>query len=187
MLEASIRETEGLCLPVNLVSLEAPTDEKKAQDQETLVDKDGFKKLTALCVSRIEAAAADGRLAKTADMASVLYRWKEWGGDDGPMQFVNVLVQTLDGTLAFLRAFLHRATSHGLGEFVAKERWYIPLKIIEDFVQWETIEALTKDISVESLSSAEDRRAIEAFVRAVHRRRKGKPDYGVGINIGDDD
>jgi hypothetical protein len=59
--------------------------------------------------------------------------------------------------------------------------------MIEDFVQWETIEALTKDTSVESLSSAEDRRAIEAFVRAVHRRRKGKPDYGVGINIGDDD
>jgi predicted KAP-like P-loop ATPase len=26
VLEASIRETEGLCLPVNLVSLEAPTD-----------------------------------------------------------------------------------------------------------------------------------------------------------------
>ena len=59
--------------------------------------------------------------------------------------------------------------------------------MIEDFVQWETIEALTKDISVESLSSAEDRRAIEALVRAVHRRRKEKPDYGVRINIGDDD
>jgi hypothetical protein len=72
-------------------------------------------------------------------------------------------------------------------DYVVREHWYIGLKTVEEFVPWETIEAVIQDISVESLPADDDRRAVEAFRRAAKRRRQEKSDYGVGSIVGLDD
>ena len=131
------------------------------------------------------AAVSSGRLVEFGDLASILYRWRDWGGDTGPKAFVQELVRTSTGAVRFLGAFTSRSTSHGMGDYVAREHWHISLGAIETFVSWETIEEITKDVSLESLPLDEDRRAIEAFRRAVERRRQGKQDFGQGLSIDD--
>ena len=60
---------------------------------DTLVDEEGLARLKDLCVSSIEAAASSGRLVQIGDLASILYRWKEWVGDTRPNAFVQELAR----------------------------------------------------------------------------------------------
>ena len=187
VLEAAIGATDGLSLPVDFVSLESSRQAEEKVPGNVLVDLEGVRALQTLCVRKIESAAASGRLATLPELPSILYRWKEWGGDANPSAYVRDFVKTPDGAILFLKAFLSRSMSHGMGDYVAREHWYIGLKSVEEFVSWEIIDAVLKGVSTESLVASDDRRAVDAFRRASKRRREGKPDYGAGYNVGRDD
>lgn len=64
--------------------------------------------------------------------------------------------------------------------------WGITLSAMEELVALDDVEGAIAGISTEGLA-AEDLKAVEAFRKAMSRRRKGKPDYGVGITRDDDD
>jgi predicted KAP-like P-loop ATPase len=187
VLEAAIGATDGISLPVDFVSLESSKQAEEKVPDNLLIDLEGVRVLQTLCVQKIESAAASGRLTTLPELPSILYRWKEWDGDVNPSAYARDLVKTPEGAILFLKGFLSRSMSHGMGDYVAREHWYIGLKSVEEFVPWEIIESVIQDVSIESLVAPDDRSAVEAFRRAAKRRRRGKPDYGAGYNVGRDD
>lgn len=186
VLESAVRTTDGISLPVDVVSREARKAGEADKRDRCLLEVEGIRALQDLCAAKIKAAAEAGRITNLAEFRSILYRWREWAGDSVPGEYVQALVGKPQGALAFLKAFLSRSTSHTQGDYVAREHWYIRLKEIEAFVAWEVIEETIKEVSVESLQS-DERRAVEAFLRAAERRRQGKPDFSVDYDDGEDD
>lgn len=186
ILRQALGDTDGLDLPVQFVALEERTDQKKGdQGEEVLVSDADQAVLKTTCLEKIQAAAADGKLAETPNLQMVLWRWKALGRPEEPRAYCERLVRTSEGAKRLARAFLQGSLSHGGGDHVGTEHWYVKLGDLEQFVDWETMERSLQGMEVASLS-AEDGRAVESFRKAVRRRRAGKPDPEI-FHSGDDE
>ncbi len=174
VLRTAIRDTGGLYLPVKLISVEDDREERGRDPAQRLVTDAALAELRQLCVGRIRAAAAEGRLSTHPLFNYLLYRWREWADVEEARAFSGELTQTPEGAIHFVTGFLQRGTSFGATDFVGRERWYIRLENLEDFVRWEAIEERLQTVQLDSLSDRE-RQAVEAFRLAVQRRRRGLP------------
>jgi hypothetical protein len=121
--------------------------------------------------------AEDGSLARTRQLASVLYRWKAWAGNEAPKQFCQSLVSTVDGALQLISAFTDRTVSQTVDDHVARAAWNLRLGNLEGFVDWTVVDATLCGVDPMNLSP-EQQRALKAFRSAVDRRLAGKPDVG---------
>lgn len=186
VLLACIRASQGISLPVYLVSLQSPHQSGEGERSRILTNQDDVADLQSLCLKKLQHAAASGQLARCSNLSLLLFRWREWGGENEPRAFVAQMTSTPSGAIKFLRAFLSRSTSYGTDDYVGKERWYIKLDHIEMFVPWESLEALIKDVPQASPDADEGHEAVRAFQEAVRRRREGKADIGTGDSDDDD-
>jgi predicted KAP-like P-loop ATPase len=186
ILREAIEATDGLSVPSRFVSLEEQAAQRQGKGREVLVTEAGLQELKTLCVRKIERAAEQGRVQENPDLGSILYRWRDWAGDGAPRASCQGITETREGALALVSAFLLRSTSHGFGDHVGREHWYIRLGDLELFVSWETVERSLEGVDLQLLGERE-RRAVETFRKAVERRREGKPDMDVGFHWDDDD
>ncbi len=186
ILREAIEATDGLSVPLRFVALEEQAAQKQGEGREVLVTDAGLQELKALCVQKIERAAEQGRLRGNPDLRSILYRWKDWAGEAAPRALCQKIATTREGALALVTGFLLRSTSHGFGDHVGREHWFIRLGDLELFIPWETVERSLEGVEVEALGQRE-RTAIETFRKAARRRRQGKPDMGDIRHWDDDD
>ena len=109
----AVTETEGLALPMHIVSLEL--ERQIEEPAERFLDSDVMEKLKALCVEKIRRAAADGTLIRSRHFISILYKWREWAEDsDQPKQFCEERTRTSEGVAELLERFLLQDRSHGI-------------------------------------------------------------------------
>lgn len=174
-LRRAIEETRGLSVPVQMVAIERQGAEREDESDRRLVTDDQLEELESTAASRIQEVAENGNLRNVQNLASVMYRWQEWADDDAPRRYCENLSQTPEGALILAKAFLHRSLSHGFGDYVSRERWYINIGEVEEFVSWERIDEQLEALDTESLNP-EEQRAVEAFQEAADRRRRGEPD-----------
>jgi predicted KAP-like P-loop ATPase len=186
VLRRAINDSEGLYLAVMLISLEDDRQEKRRDPSERLVNESALTDLQKACVDKIVVAAAEGHLSTHPRLAYLLYRWKEWGVADEARAFVETLTRTPDGALQFVTAMLQRSMSQSVTDYIGRERWYIRLGNIEDFVRWEVVEESLQGVNVDSLAERQ-RRAVGAFRTAVRRRRRGLPDADGLRHLPEDD
>ena len=158
--------SSGLRLPVKLASSEEGAREK---GREHLMDDSQLERLKALCVERISAAARDGTLLKQHGSLGLLYRWREWAGEEQPREWVRSLLETPDGVVQFLLAVTTPYSVNG------KRRWEVKLKYVEDFADVQRIEEVITDGIPRELEE-DEKRAIGEFQKALGRRRAGKAD-----------
>ena len=171
---AAVRETEGLALPVHVVSLEL--QRQAEQPAERFLDPAAMGALKELCVEKIRQAAADGTLIRSHDFMSLLYRWYEWtGNSDEPKRFCEERTNTPEGVAELLEQFLQQSRSHGMDDYVSRTHWHIRLSTIEPFVSIETLQEAVASIDRRVLS-VEQSRGVKAFEKAVRRRAEGKPE-----------
>ena len=175
VLRTAIRDTEGLYLPVHLVVLEADLAEKHRDAKERLLTDADLAGVKQICVAKIRAAAADGRLVPHRHLSDLLTAWRDWGSLEEARTFCAELSRTPEGAVHLVGVFLFRSTSHSVDDYVSQEYWYVPLKFLEEYAHWEEIETRLQTVVPESLTERE-RRAVSAFGVAVRRRREGKPD-----------
>jgi predicted KAP-like P-loop ATPase len=185
ILESAIKATEGLSLPVRFVTLEEPSPDRERADDRLLTDE-ALAAMKQLCVQKLSAAAASGKLAEANSLAMIVYRWREWAGPEGPAAFCRELVRTVKGAVRLTETFLHRSWSHTMGDYVGREHRYITLGELEIFVPWEQVNSALVGLDETTLAE-EQRAAVTAFRRAVQHRQEGKPDYGVGRGRDDDE
>lgn len=186
ILRTAVESTEGLSLPVQFVGLEEQSADPTRQGRERLLDDAALADLKSLCVRKVAAAAANGSLANVAQLLMILYRWSEWGGEEGPSAFCAKLASTPEGALRLVKTFLLRSTSHGMGDYVGRVHLFITLGELEKFADWEQIEHQLAGLSSDSLDER-DRRAVTVFETAVARRRRGKPDLDGFHSVDRDD
>lgn len=178
-LERAIRETSGLGMAVTYVGHESRQEARKNHPDSFAIRGATVSRFSELCVERIREAASNGTLHQQRNLAHILYRWRDWSTADEVRAWVNNLTVSLEGTLIFLKAFLACGASHTAGDKVARTHWYIKLSDTDNFADSSHIESMLKNVSLASLSER-DRRAVEAFRRAVTRKQDGKTEGAFG-------
>ncbi|MFQ5663793.1 MAG: P-loop NTPase fold protein [Terriglobia bacterium] len=172
-LKEAFTATPALYLPVFTTCLEDSKEQRQKGPDAQLVDEASLKELREICVDKIKRAADSGILNCHPQMGYILYRWREWASPEEPNAWVEKLVQSREGLLSFLTAFVYRSTSHGLHDYVVRTRWRINLKSLEVFVSINTIEKKVTQLQIENLGEKEQR-AVHALQKALKRRREGK-------------
>lgn len=105
-------------------------------------------------------------------MGVILYQWKEWSSNEEPKKWVTSLLESKEGFLAFLGAFVQPMRSHPIGSAVVRTAWHIRLSEIEPFVAIDILETKVKALEAGSLSEF-DQRTLHALKLAFERRRRG--------------
>lgn len=168
-LHEGIQSTTGVRLPVKLLAMEERRQDGSRSD--FLISEEQWELLKPLVLARIEAAARDGHLRRLRGLSYVLWRWKEWAGEDAVKKWVAAELKTGGDGLWVLRLFL--STSRSDGEKVTFTR-YMRLDWLSYFVDIDTAERLTRSYDIASLAQ-DDMRALRAFRQALKWREEGKP------------
>jgi predicted KAP-like P-loop ATPase len=173
VLRDAIDVTDGVNIPVAFISLIEPNPNEGGTKEE-FVPARMLQDLKTLCVQKIESALNAG--STPTDLLAILYRWREWAGPDEPAQYCQVLIQSDEGLLRFLRALTVCARSSSLTDYVLTQHWYIRRRDLEAFVAFDAVESRVNGLCEGVALSQEDERALKAFNEAAERRRAGLPD-----------
>lgn len=145
------------------------------QPEEKLTLKaEQLEKLEKIACEKIEIWSEDGRLNKHKELLSILYWWKQWGGQDKVEKFISDMIKTDDGLIDFITNFLKQAAiSSGWPDYVSKTSWYIDHKYVEEFVNIKEVEPrIRKIFSSAGYTEFEDQRklAIKTFIDSIDRK-----------------
>jgi len=173
VLRTAIQATIGMQLPLHIVSSERRREESRKT--EYLISEARLPEFQALCLAKLRASAESGDLREHADLAWLLYRWREWAGEEEPRAWVATVARDPDGAMVIARAFTQDVRSYGMGDRVATVRPTMKLSDIEVFIDPTVLEV---QLSRVPMSSWKGRDAIvaSAFARAMQRRKRGKSD-----------
>jgi len=151
-------------------SKDTPTPEGKRT-----VNAEQLKVLENIALDKIETWANDGRLKKHKKLVYILFRWREWGGGDRVNRFVENMIESDEGLIDFITAFLTRSTSQTMGDYVYKIHWKINIKDIEEFVEIKKIEPrIRKIVNSEKYTHLDERQkiALKTFIDIIDGKIK---------------
>jgi predicted KAP-like P-loop ATPase len=173
VLTNAITKTNGLFMAVDFVALigaprEGNTDNRILPEAELVA-------LRGTAVQKIESAAASGALAQHPKLALLLSLWRTWGKKEDVASYIETLTRTAVGTLQLLKSLVVRSVRHGMGDYIGTERYYMRRNDIETLISMDTLDARVRELPG-SFISYEDQRAVQAFQKAMERRRTGKAD-----------
>lgn len=175
ILKDAIKQTRGLYLPVMYTSLEEDKQGKPQGPDTFKAEGEDFASMKDSCLKHLANAARTGRLAQHPRMATLLHRWMAWGNPDDVRSWVKDLVSSPEGSIQFLVAFVSRASSQGMGDYLLRIHYSIHIKDIEKFIDPSDLENKIKGADQEKFS-VEQQKALEAFRQALKRKAEGKPE-----------
>jgi predicted KAP-like P-loop ATPase len=174
VLEQATIETTGLILPIQQVSLEEPEDERQDRSEGILREED-LPHFRDLCREKIEEAVREDKLLKNPHLLYILFRWKNWGGQEAARLWVGATIADPGKTIQLLQRFVQVASSRGLEDYTLRTHSFIDLRVIEEFVEIEVVKRAVEAVDIATLSEV-GVRAVRCFSRAIHRRAEGKSD-----------
>jgi len=139
------------------------------------VNAEQLKVLENIALNKIETWANDGRLKKHKKLAYILFRWKEWDGDDKVNEFVENMIKNDEGLIDFITAFLTKSTSQTMRDYVYRTHWRINLKSIEEFIKINKIESrIRKIINSDKYTHFDERQkiALQTFIDTIDGKIK---------------
>lgn len=173
ILKIAIKKTTAIYLPILMVSIERDRQERQKDPDAFILDEDDIKDLERICVEKIKEATKTEALKNHPKLAYILYRWREWADTEEAKKWVEDLVESPNGVLFLLTAFLQQSTSQGIRDYVPKIHWRISLSALENFISIGVLEQKVKEIDLTEIGEKEQR-AIQAFQKALKRRKEGK-------------
>ncbi len=139
------------------------TKERLSPEEERTVSAEQLTVLEQIVLEKIRAWAAAGKLDSHPEFAAALYSWKRLLPEDNDeiSVFVSELIESTEGLLVFVTAFLHQSTSHAMGDRVSRKNWRIDPKNIGDFTDTEGVIARLRDVKASvAFSELEERQQI---------------------------
>lgn len=164
-----IAQSHGVRLAVKLLAMEKRRPEEHTSDY--VPSEKAWGEIKLIVLQRIEAATKDGRLRGLAGLDYILWRWKEWAGQQPVRRWIKGQLKTPEDALWLLRTFL--LISRRSSDKVTYVR-YVRLDWLAEFVDIELVSKRTQGLEIPKLQ-LEDMRALRAFRKALEWRDAGKP------------
>ena len=164
--------SQGLSIVESI--LVADENRRKKGDPGILIPDSYFERLKGEFVKKLDKMSEDTthELITNDHLVSFLYRWKRWGNEEKVNFWIKTQIDSVDGCINLLKAFLSKSSSQTVGDHVVKLISYIRLESIEDFVDTNYIREKLNGVDETSLDS-KAKEAINAFKDALNRREKG--------------
>ena len=175
ILEGALSRSNGIVLPIQIVSLDERVRDREQKGHEFLVDESDLEKLKQICLVKMRAASKKEWFRAHAEVTRFLWRWSHWASYDEVRAWVAEHTKTADGAIWLLTVFLGETHSYGSDPRV---RYYIKLSIIERFAEVEHLERLVGGVNQSKLSMKESR-ALREFYTALQRRRLGQSEEDI--------
>jgi predicted KAP-like P-loop ATPase len=162
----------SLCMDMTRTELRDRNGPNKPDSYEFLVEEPEAALLKAICLDKVRFAAQGKMLKQNPKLKRILYDWWSLGTPQEVKDWVMSHVQDGQGALWLLCLLLGESHSWGGDHRIS---YGIQLDEIERFADLPTVIAYVAKIKV-SPQSKRETRALEAFNRALARRKAGRSD-----------
>lgn len=106
-----------------------PAEERLVSAQQQLDE------LEKLALEKIRYAAQRNALLKAPRLPSILYRWRDWAGEEEPKQWVQKAIEDEEGLVALLERFLQRTFVQSAADVVGRTGYRLDPQQIQPFVE----------------------------------------------------
>lgn len=132
----AFRETKALSVAAILVHLNDPADHKGKADFKPALDLPTVDAMKAIWLQLVRSRAADNNaLLSESDLASLLYRWKNYSGSiEEPRRWLQGAIGTDQAFTIMVSNLMSSGTSHVLGDRVGTVQYMFSRDTIETFV-----------------------------------------------------
>lgn len=151
------------------------TKETPTPEEKRTVNSEQLEILKKIVLNKIETWVEDGRLKTHKNLPSILFQWKEWGGREKVVNFVDNMVNNDEGLIDFITSFLTKSTSQSLGDYVYKTNWRISIKSVAEFIGIEKVTPRIRNIiSSENFNSLGEKQkiALQTFIDIINGKIK---------------
>jgi predicted KAP-like P-loop ATPase len=108
-------------------------------EEERRIDEKQLEELEGIACQKIKEWAEDGRLLKSQELLSILYRLEEWDGSITVKDYIGKITKSDDGLIEFIDKFPHRIKSQGMGDYGYNIHYEVNMKSIQHFFELESI------------------------------------------------
>ena len=170
-LAQALRETTGCFFPIYILSYEDRVDHKSLSERDFLFNREASQRLRDEGVRILRRAAGDGSLLALPNRMIFVYAcWKDWAPDEA-RQWLDGVLGTGEGVVAFLRHCRHSGYQWG-GDEGGPYR-AVELRTVENYLP--VVEAEEKIAALEEEDLSEDERdAVSLFRQAMSAWREGR-------------
>jgi len=153
-----------------------PKGERPEPLEKRSIGGEHLATLKIMAGAKIETWANDGRLLAHPELASILYRWREFAteGEAKARAFVSQAINTDTGLLSVLCAFESRSLVQGMSDRVGKIRYRVNLKNMADFADVEAIGFRVREIAEGEQFAGllpDQQRAVRGFIDALDGKK----------------
>lgn len=170
ILKEAIKKSEGLFGCVMKVSIEIQGIEKKSE-YERLIEESDVDEFKKLCIEKIKKFVDKGKLDKHPKLAHIIYDWIRWGGETEAKKFVSKLASTDEGLVSVVKGFLSQSQSYGMGDYVARTKWKINYKNLQEFIDINKAKDRFTKLDTSKLNDRE-KLAVETFLKDFDKKDK---------------
>lgn len=135
---------------------------------ERFVNSEHLEELESLALEKVRRAVKEGALIRTPGLLGILYRWKDWGREEEPKEWVWRVAEDDQGLIELLEAFLARAFADGRGFH------RLDPEQIEPFLEAAEIIDRVRLLSERADLSEKQETALRQFVKEYEIRQRGQ-------------
>lgn len=155
---------------------------EKDSIKQKLFSIEQVEQLESIAVEKIRQFAQNGKLVDTPELASVLYRWRDWEAKDAPRKWIleSRVLTSDENMVKILNAFLRKIHIQTVGNNVIQVKYKLPINTLEEFINPRAVIARCESLAFNSPEwlIGEKKVALETFIKHYYNRKLDDMDYG---------
>lgn len=178
VLKEAIHEGRALSVIVRQVGIFGQEHGKYGRQQRDpehwrTVTAQHLQELEGFALAKIRRAAGDGSLLQTPDLPNVLYRWRDWTGEDEARRWVHAMAQSDDDLIEFLVKFLGKGYTQYVSDVVGRVNYRLDPAVLEPFLEPSQIIGRVRRLAERPDLTEMQRTALRQLVKEYEHREKG--------------
>jgi len=158
-----LRVTNDISLSVNIITRIDSSygrfgreNQKKSID-DLLIEEISLNELESLGLKKIEDYALNKKLLETSDFISILYRWKEWKGNNaGITKFLKEMYTDKKSIIMLLMKFIGRSNQYNSNNTFVKSTYFLEYKYVKEFLDIDFIYKELKSLTDYDINQLDD-------------------------------
>jgi len=169
-LETIMKSAKAIYPPIYLLAVlnkEFKKQKDKEGPKEVSLTESEFKALNQIGKRIIEVSAEKNKLQNNNNFVSLLYRWEEWGGKSKVKTFIEILTNSDQGIIKYIKSFISESFSHGMGDYVSTSKKNINKKAIANFCDIEELDKKIDKLDIDKINP-KDKKIIELYKNPIN-------------------
>jgi len=175
----AFKDSVGLLLPVDIVSLEERSKEREDRGHQFLLEESQLPALKEICIEKLRGAATGGVLRSHPRASELIFRWSWLTSLTEVRDWLDTQINDPEGGTWLLSLLMGRTSSNG------KTRYYIKPSFVEKYADIAKLEKCIANVEEKDLPELQ-KIALREFRLALRRRGEGKPEID-GYRLSDEE